>query len=284
MPPILPRARPYPVMAKNSLDYLPQYRYETAQTRHGNQGKSFFTIEHKVSNGNFVARLISEGRAAFACTLTSAHSIYREVFVENKSREIEHIQKLTWDEGRVRFPLLFQPAVVTLEEIKDYTLKSFVDGVHDIWSSSKVSFPKGAFLAIAPFWQSQSTLQSILRIRKAEPEELPEGCYEVKAAEEEGFYFEIKAHPKLFDSLHNCGDAFNHRDSLYAAAFAEGLGILSRDFKKEEEWINHHNLRALRKMLNDKKIKMWEEEEFSANRAVAKFHPHVINTGIDDND
>lgn len=278
MPPILPRARPYPVMARNSLDYLPQHRYQTTQARHGNQKGSFFTIEHKISDGNFVARLISQGRATFACTLTSAHSLYREVFVESSFKELEHTQKLIWDEGKVRFPLLFQPVVVLLEEIHNYPLNGFVDGVHDIWSSDEVSFPKGAFLAIAPFWQSQSTLQSILRIRKAEPEELPRGCYEVTPAEEDGFYFEIKTHPELFDSLHNCGGAFNHRDSIYAAAFAEGLGILSREFKDEEQWITHHNLRALRKMLKDKKIKTWDEDEFSPNRAVAVFHPHVIDT------
>ena len=278
MPPILPRARPYPVMAKNSLDYLPQHRYETAQARHANEKGSFFTIEHKISGGNLVARLISEGRAAFACTLTSTHSLYREVFVESNLKNLEHTQKLIWDEGKVRFPLLFQPVVVMLEEMNNYSLSGFVDGVHNIWSSNKASFPKGAFLAIAPFWQSQSTLQSILRIRKAEPEELPRGCYEVIPAEEEGFYFEIKAHSELFDSLHNCGGAFNHRDSIYAAAFAEGLGILSREFRKEEQWMNHHNLRALRKMLKDKGIKTWEEEEFSPNQAVAVFHPHVIDT------
>lgn len=283
MPPILPRARPYPVIARNSLDYLPQHRYQTTQARHGNQKGSFFTIEHKISDGNFVARLVSQGKAAFACTLTSAHSSYREVFVESNFKELEHTQKLIWDEGKVRFPLLFQPVVVLLEEIHNYPLNSFVDGVHDIWSSNEVSFPKGAFLAIAPFWQSQSTLQSILRIRKAEPEELPRGCYEITPAEEEGFYFEIKAHPELFDSLHNCGGAFNHRDSIYAAAFAEGLGILSREFRDEEQWINHHNLRALRKMLKDKKIKTWDEDEFSPNRAVAVFHPHVIDT-TDSND
>ena len=281
MPPILPRARPYPVMAKNSLDYLPQHRYETVQTRQGNQKESFFTIEHKISDGNLVARLISEGRAAFACTLTSAHSIYREVFVEKSSGEIGYTQKLTWDEGKVRFPLLFQPAVVALEEINNYPLNGFTDGVHDIWGGSKVSFPKGAFLAIAPFWQSQSTLQSILRIRKAEPGELPEGCYEVEEVPEEGFYFEIKAHPELFDSLHNCGGAFNHRDSIYAAAFAEGLGILSRKFKEEKHWGDHHNLRALRKMLKEKKIDMWEDEDFSPNRVVAIFHPHVIDTKVE---
>lgn len=289
MPPILPRARPYPVMAKNSLDYLPQHRYETVQDRHKNQKESFFTIDHKISDGNLVAKLISEGRAAFACTLTSAHSIYREVFVEKGSQEIEHTQKLAWDEEKVRFPLLFQPAVVALEEINNYFLNGFTDGVHDIWSGTKASFPKGAFLAIAPFWQSQTTLQSIVRIRKAEPGELLEGSYEVEPIEEDGFYFEIKTHPDLFDSLHNYGGAVNHRNSIYAAALAEGLGILSRKFKKEEEWVNHHNLRALRKMLNDKKmkdkrIKVWDEEDFSPNQAVAAFHPHEIDTRVDVDD
>ena len=284
MPPILPRARPYPVLAKNSLDYLPQHKYETAQNRTENQRESFFTIRHKISDGNLVARLVSEGRAAFACTLTSAHSIYREVFVECGLKEIDHTQKLAWNEGKVRFPLLFQPAVVALEEINNYPLTSFKDGVHDIWNSNKVSFPKGAFLAVAPFWQSQSTLQSILRIRKAEPEDLPKGCYEVTEVEEEGFYFEVTAHPELFDALHNCGDAYNHVNSIYAAAFAEGLGILSRRFREEKKWVDHHNLKGLRKMLRDKGVGMWEDENFSPNKAVAAFHPHEIDTGVGAND
>lgn len=284
MPPILPRARPYPVLAKSSLDYLLEHKYETTQSSTESRSESFFAIRHKISDGNLVAKLVSEGRAAFACTLTSAHSIYREVFVERDSTEIDHTQRLSWEKGKVRYPLLFQPAVVALEEIKNYPLTSFRDGVHNIWNSTKVSFPKGAFLAIASFWQSQSTLQSILRIRKAGPKELPKGCYEVTEVEEEGFYFEVKAHPELFDALHNFGGAYNHVNSIYAAAFAEGLGILKRQFREKEKWENHYNLKALRKMLKDKKIEMWEEDEFSPNRAVAAFHPHEIDTGVDAND
>lgn len=284
MPPTLQRARPYPVLAKNSLDYLSMHRYETEQSRLEDPKESFFIINHRVSEGNLVARLISEGRAAFACTLTSAHSIYREIFVENDSKNVECTQELAWDEGKVRFPLLFQPAVVALEEIKDYSLNGLTDGVHEIWSGSKASFPKGAFLAMAPFWQSQDTFRSILRIRKMESEQLLEGSYEVIPVEDEGFYFEVQVHPGLFDSLSHCRGALRHRESIYAAALAEGLKWLQCKYKEEEQWGKHYNLRALRKKLRDNKIKMWEDDDFSPNQAVAKFHPHVIDADTDDND
>ena len=278
---ILPRIHSYPVLAKNSLDYLPEHRYETQHSRTESKDSPFITIDHEISESNLVARFISEGYAAFACTLTSAHSAYREVFVE-KTKDLKHIQKLAWDNRKVLFPLLFQPAVVVLREIKDYYLGG-ADGVHEIWRGSRVSFPRGSILAIAPFWQSQSTAQSILRIRKEE--EIPEGCYEVVASVEEGFYFLVTASPQLFESLQNPGrHSLRHRDSIYTAAFAEGLGILSREFKNEEKWRDYHNLRSLHAEMKRKNLKAWYEEDFSPNRAAAIFLPHRIDTEISSDD
>lgn len=273
---VLPRIHPYPVLAKNSLDYLPEFHYKIQHRRSEDRNGSFIVVGHEISNGNLVAKLVSEGKAAFACTLTSAHSAYREVFVEDKNRNLKYDQKLVWDEQKVVFPLLFQPAVVALREINNLYL-SGAAGVHSIWRGDTVSFPKGSVLAIAPFWQSQNTLQSLLRIRKSE--DLPEGCYEVKEAEVEGFYFLVEAHPELFESLQKPGRSPRHRDSIYTAALAEGFRILESKFRKEEDWKNHHNLRSLDAEMKRKNITPWYEEGFSANRVAATFHPHKIDTG-----
>ena len=273
---VLPRIHPYPVLAKNSLDYLPEFQYKIQHGRYEDRSGPFIVVSHEISRGNLVAKLVSEGKAAFACTLTSAHSAYREVFVEDKNRDLKYDQKLVWDKRKVVFPLLFQPAVVALQEINNLYLGG-TDGVHSIWRGGTVSFPKGSVMAVGPFWQSQNTLQSLLRIRKSE--DLPEGCYEVKEAEVEGFYFLVEAHPKLFKSLQSPGRSPYHRDSIYTAALAEGFGILESKFKREEDWKNHHNLRSLNAEMKRKNIEPWYEEGFSANRAAAMFHPHKIDTG-----
>ena len=275
---VLPRIHSYPVLAKNSLDYLPEFHYKIKHRRSEDRNGSFIVVGHEISEGNLVAELVSKGKAAFACTLTSAHSAYREVFVEDKNRDLKYDQKLVWDDQKVVFPLLFQPAVVALREIDNLYLGG-TGGVHSIWRGSTVSFPKGSVLAIAPFWQSQNTLQSLLRIRKSQ--DLPPGCYEVKEAEVEGFYFLVEAHPELFESLRNPGKSPYHRDSIYTAALAEGFRILQSKFGKgkEEDWKNHHNLRSLDAEMKRKSIVPWYEEDFSANRAAAMFHPHKIDTG-----
>lgn len=272
---VLPRIHSYPVLASNTLDYLPEFRYKTQNTRSEGKEESFITIRHEISEKNLVARLISEGKAAFACTLTSAHSAYREVFVENRNRSLKYKQNLFWDSRKVLFPLLFQPAVVALCEISNLYL-SRTEGVHEIWRGSVVSFPKGSVLASAPFWQSQDMLRSLLRIRNVEG--LPKGCYEVTGVEEQGFYFLVQASPDLFKSLQSPGKSPRHRDSIYTAALSEGLGILHRQYKEQESWKNHHNLRSLNSKMKKKKIKAWYEEGFSANRAAAAFHPHKIDT------
>ena len=60
---------------------------------------------------------------------------------------------------------------------------------------SDILIPSAAKIALGPYFASQPTLQSILKIQLAEEGELPEGCFEVYAVPESGFYFSVKVDP-----------------------------------------------------------------------------------------
>ena len=276
---MLPRIRPYPVLATNSLDYQSDHKYETRHEIHEGTD-SQLVLEHQLTENNLVAQLLQEGKAQFSCTFTSTSSAYREVFTES-GQLTTHKQIIELDRSRATYPLFCQSAIITVDEIF-HVVAPDTDGLHEFWHGASLVFPKGAILAITPFWRANDPLRSILSVKKARDGVLPDGCFEVKEAEENGFYFEMTVAPDLYGCLRNPGNATAHRDSIYSTALAQGFEILQTRYKEKEAWTPHHNLRGLFEMLTSRKLSTWMDDEFSPNRTVAKFHPHIIVTGIDE--
>jgi len=270
---------------KESPDYEEGHSYEVNHL-YAEDTLGRLVLEHRLYGKNLVARFLEEGRAQFCCTLISTSSAYREIFTDSfsglnggKLSPIVHKQVVEWDQARATYPILFQSAIIVNEDCCKVTV-SKSDGLHEFWQGVTLDFPKRAILAMTSFFRANDLLQSILRIRKEE--NLVKGSFEVEACSEDGFYFEVRVEFGLFDSLLNPGGATKHRDSIYAAALAQGLQILHEKYQDRETWIEYQNLVAFYGMLEERNLPTWDADEFLPNQIVAHFHPHELDTDIEE--
>ncbi len=276
---VTPRICPYPLMADGMLDYIEGNEYKT-ERGNGMHKDLSICIEHRVTGNNLVMELLLSDRAAFACTVIAPCCAYREIFISHESAKqnngaVIQRQEIICDPKKVSDPINFRPHIVTKEEISAFRVEPR-HGLDDIWEGELIKFPQAAILAIGPFLNPKHTTQSILRIKKDDG--LPHGCFEVEESSEEGFYFCVRAAPELYDSLQYPGNAIKHCNSIYAAALAQGFQILQEKFSTDKTWKEYANLRTLYAMLKEKGLSTWDSENFSANRAVAAFHPHEVDT------
>ena len=289
----IPKIFPHPVMASGGMDYAEGHRYETKQLVNDPGDRGAVLVEHRVTGENLVTQMLKKGQAAFSCTITASSCAYRRVFVSDKTLEetqdgVVVQQRLEFVTDDFGHPIMFQPAVMVTVAIDPFEAQES-HGLNGIWLGEKIQMPKAAIIATGPFWKAENEIESILKIRVAPEGKLPPGCYQVEAVPEQGFYFEVLVSPDLFEGLKQPGKSFQHRESIYAAALAQGLVRLHQEYEKREEWSDQSNLRLLYSMLKQKNAPTWDEEDFDANRAnraVALCHPHRIDVtlGVEDAD
>ncbi len=273
----------YPVMADGNIDYSDGNGY-SVEIRQGQYNDGNRCVRHTLIGRNLVRYLIDEQQAKFACVVSAPWCSYRAVesignIISFTSEEIIFEQFLSSQSDHYGNPAMFQPIVISTQELKEFHLTE-EHGVHQIWIDEIVDFPKGAKIAIGPFYRSASLVVSILQVRI--DSSLPYGCFEVREDTEQGFYFRVNCSEDLFKSLKNPGKSISHRDSIYCFALSQGLGILKESYADEDKWSKYENLRFLYQHLSDIGADTWDQEGFSPNRSVAIWIPHKIDPMEDD--
>ena len=290
----IPRIRPYPVMTDSSLDYVEGNFYETlqAEDRMEKRGSKFrIDIEHRLHGQNLVTEFLRKDNAVFACTVTAPVSAWRKVAVSKIShqdvengllvhRQVIDNQDVSADQ--ISGEITFQPMVLSSKGMQITIAREH--GLDEIWLGDSIQIPQAGILAMGPYWNPKNQMQSVLRLKLDRNNKLPNGCFEVKEALEEGFYFEVLVARDLYESLKSPGNAIQHRDSIYSAALAQGFQILKEKYQEYEDWNDFSNLRSLYAKLKSSGVPTWDKSEFSANSAVAHFHPHKLNTGIENDE
>ena len=281
---LTPRIAGYPILAPGRLDYAETHAYEIEQTSVQDQPKDSIGVLHRVRGDNLVSQLVSQGKANFAITVVSPTCAYRKVerSAENPEQVNEGIQveqHIATATDQFRHPVMFQPSVITNSAVNRITVESS-HGVDRLWSGTEINLPAAAVIAVQPFQSAKTTVQSILRLKKASPGSLNPGSFEVKDVTEEGFYFLVEVAEDLFNGLRN-PVSFKHRDSIYSMALAQGLEILRTDYCDRDMWREHQHLRMLFQMLKQRSLPTWEDEEFKANQAASAFHPHHLEVDLD---
>ena len=282
---LIPRIAPYPIMSPGGLDYADGHSYETIQLNDTTIPKDSIGVLHRVRGDNLVSQMLIEQRARFACTVVSPTSAYRSVQIsgaepKRTSQGIELTQQLQIVTDRFAYPVMFQPAVIAILAIDPVPADSS-HGLDHLWISQAIEFPVAATLAVEPFWNAKTVLQSILRLKRVSDGSLKPGSFQVKETVEEGFYFLVEAEERLFNGLRNPA-SFDHRNSIYAMALSQGLQILNQRFREQETWTDYQNLKLLYQMLKAKNVPTWDEDDFKANQVAAAFHPHEVKLALHD--
>lgn len=288
---IEPLAGRHPVLSAANLSYQEDCKYSAAQERR-NEIESVLRVRHTVSGEKCLVRdLLLNGRATAMCTVVAPWAMYRETFLAEETPapssaggEILVVQNIPVRTDEFEPPVKMQPAIVVVDPPPPLVLGD-EHGVDEIWRGAEVVFEKGSILTDHPWWETQLG-ESIFKVVKAHNNVLERGSYEVTPVPEQGFYFQMKVSPELYDSMHHPGDAAAnaHVQSLYATALSEGLVWLRKDYQEPDEWRNYSNLRSLHAHLKQRGLTAWDEgadEDFRPNQIVAVIAPHVILDSAD---
>ena len=278
---LIPRLASYPLLTPGGLDYTEKHTYEIEQTRDRSKSKDTIGILHRICGDNLVSQLILNDKALFACVIVSPWCAFRcvETAVGTPTQTdgtLQLEQCVLMQTEEFSFPVMFQPLVVTHSEVNNI-VASQLHGLDPIWFEQSLNFPVGAMIALQPFWNAKTVMQSILQLKRVKDDSLRSGSFEVKEVNEKGFYFCVEVSSELFDSLRN-PESFEHRDSIYSMALTQGFEILRAKYGERDVWSEQQNLKLLYGMLKERELPTWDEVDFLPNQVVAALHPHVVKS------
>ena len=262
------RALPYPVLEDGNLSY-PKGEY-TVDTDLHEDGASV-SIRHKIQSAPFLDRILSQGQAKYGCLVSVPLTGYRKLNLSSDAH-----QRVQWDMAVVGEPPMLRPLIVSVTEI----LHSFEadDGVAEAWQGRKIKVPKGARLASRGYLRASSSLFELLEINQ--DQNLPDGSFEVKPCEDDGFYFKVSVASNLSLFLRNSGGHEDHRRSILTHIVNRCFEILKQDYSGQDddgeaaEWEQFRNLKALSHELSRHDLPAWDEDGFPADKVATQLYPH----------
>ena len=262
------RAFPYPVLEDGNLsfskgEYVLDIKFENDNSA---------TINHRVENAPLINFFLESGKAAYCCTVSIPKTGYRKLFKSDASN-----QKIEWEAEWVGEPPILRPFIVCLEEIKHTLQKK--DGVHEMWSGQEITFQKGAKLAIGFDFRPKSSMESLLSF--SNDKTLGPGQMRIETCSDQGFYFNVKVASDLYQFVNNPGgdDRNKHSRSIKIHAASSCFSILAKDHSNtegDESWQSHSNLLALAGEMENKNLKLWDDEGFRPEEAATNLYPHLI--------
>ena len=267
----LVRSLPYPAIEDGNLSYPNgEYLVEPIPQPDGLS----VLLNHVVKRAAFLERLLSEGKAKYGCLVSVPLTGYRQLHLSDDAH-----QRVIWDKGIVGEPPMLRPVVVAVAEIS-CTLGPG-DGVAEAWQGREIQIPKGARLALKNYLRPTSSLHHLLHVVN-EPD-WPNGCFEVKPCEEDGFYFKVHVASDLFPFLQNASGHEAHRKSVLTHVASRCFEILVRDYKDQEDdekagdgskWESFSNLQALAEELEKNRLPIWDNDDFAADKIATQLYPH----------
>ncbi|MDE0553445.1 MAG: hypothetical protein OXI24_04470 [Candidatus Poribacteria bacterium] len=220
-------------------------------------------LHHQIIEVPLVTNLVKMGKAKFGCIVSSPMSSYRKIHLSSNPRH-----KVNWDVNDLGEPPMFTPMVICTVPTK-IILDTNKHGVHKIWHGETVSLQKGDRLVIGDVIHLEASITHLLSLH--EDEELKQGQFRVEA-KTEPFQFYVKLQPELHQFLKiNKGDIlrYNIIVNIVTACFA----LLQRDYREENDWKSHSNLKALKNYLEGKKLPHWAEENFNPEEVATNIYP-----------
>ena len=263
------RSLPYPVLEDGNLSY-PEGEY-TVDADPQDDGTSV-RIHHEIQGAPFLDRLLIQGQARYGCLISVPLTGYRKLHLSSDA-----YQRVQWDMAVVGEPPMLRPLIVSTTELS-HTFGAD-DGVVEAWRGREIKLPKGARLALRGYLRSFSSLHELLEINQDQT--LPNGSLEVKACEEDGFYFKVSVAPDLSLFLQNSGGRQDHRRSVLTHIVSRCFEILKQDYSDQSDdgeatggWDQFRNLKALHHELIRRDLSTWEEDGFSPDKVATQRYPH----------
>lgn len=260
------RSHNFPTLESGNVSF-PDGRYVVNLV--GGDDRCSFAITHRVVGAPLLQRLLSDGKAAYICVVSSPLSSYRQT---HQSDSASHVVR--WDDRDLGESPLFTPMIVCKQTFS-LKLDAARDGVHPIWNKRTVELDKGNRLAVSEVIQLQGSIFHLLSFRPAP--ELPEGSFRVDPEVENGFRFRVSLSPKLHSYL-RFPDQDRLRDEVMIHIVSASLSLLRHEFGAPTSplgsWEEHRSLRAFADFLRSKDLPLWDDDGFSPELVATSLHPH----------
>ncbi len=247
-----------------------RYHLKFEQIRPSDSGSLdmlIFDLEHKIEQAQFITRLVGEGRADFACIVSSPQSSYRRIYRSRDSR-----QRIECDRANLGEPPLFTPLVVCTDQIV-WTLDTDTDGVDPIWHGQTITLNRGSRLAVGNIVRLETSMARLLKLHA--DKDLEPGQFYVEE-QTEPYQFNVKLHPKLHRFLRYKSGQRAERNNIIVHIVTACLALLQREWREgddKKDWESIPNLKAFAAHLEDLNIPLWTDEEFVPEQAATKLYP-----------
>ena len=177
--------------------------------------------------------------------------------------------------GAVGEPPMLRPLIVATEAKEGHTFDS-KDGLFKAWQGVAINIPKGARLAIKPYYRPVASLHQMLEIEH-QPD-MKAGSLEVRESTEEGFYFKVRVASDIYEFLNGSGHYSRHGQSVYTHMVSRCFEILVKDYKNFDDAdmspLAFRNLKALADELVSKGLPWWQDEDFVPDKVATQLYPH----------
>ncbi|MCY4152762.1 MAG: hypothetical protein OXE94_11080 [Aestuariivita sp.] len=265
------RSDNHPVLEPGNRSF-PQgcYRLAFEEVRSPDSGSSnmmTFSLRHEIEKAPFITRLVEEGRAVFACIVSSPLSSYRKTYSSREPR-----QKIECAMADLGEPPMFTPLVVCTDQIIS-TLDAETDGVDPIWQDQTITLYKGSRLAVGSIIRLEASIAHLLTMHS--DASLESGQFFVEE-QTEPYQFSIKLHPELHRFLRYKSDQHVQRNNIIVHIVTACLALLQREWgdgNDERDWESVPNLKALAAHLAARDIPHWTDGEFIPEKAATQLYP-----------
>ena len=260
------RSFPYPVLEDGNLSFAKgSYNVDIKST-----SDTSIVLEHQLKNASLIEKLISQKKAEYGCLVAIPQAGYRKLHLSSVSS-----QTIEWDSDFVATPPIFKPIIVCAKAHQCKLDKK--DGIAEEWEGIPISIPKGARLALKRFFRQDGNIIGLLSI--CPNPSFREGSFEIKARDDEGFFFKVEMATDLSNFVQNPGEYSGQRKSIFTHIISRCFEILEKDYGRDDEngegkWEQFGNLKALADDLKSKGLPIWDEDGFFADKVATQYEPH----------
>ncbi len=272
----------HPVLESGSIAF-PNGKYFVSFDRNGNT--SDFQLTHQLEGVPLLDRLIMEGKAQYACIISSPRSAYREIHLSSKP-----CHTISYNVDNIGEPPLFIPAILCIRGSK-ITLCSEKDGTHEIWDAQQVTLSEGTRLAVGNVVQLEASITQLLSLHADENMEIGGFAVDIQS---EPFGFRANLHPELHQFLRFGKSELHHHFMVHIVSVC--LALLQREYSETDSaensngdefgdssgWESHRSLKALADLLKNENLPHWTDESFRPEYVATRLYPLPIpNAGFE---
>ena len=266
---------PHPVLYDGTLDYDADADYHADVSK----SREVIEVKHVLSRGSLVAALVESGKAKFFCTVSVRGTVFRrtESTAGNVvGNSISGQQRVEIPEFKFRREIFVHTGVCLLES-EDVAWED-ASGVTEFHKAPRLSFSGRAFLALSG-WKRFFPQDALFHIKSVQ--EMAEGHFEARTNQGESLRIVVSVAPRTYQTVVHERDS-TVRSHVLCAALAQTLAELKQAYKnvsggdsdtgpEDQQFLE--SAEGLKAFLRAKKIRTWEDEDFSPVLAASQYKP-----------